>query len=60
MIYTVKEYSETMLFRGRKVSEKTIIRRIQQNKLPTNHISRKVGRNYIIEVKNDFKELQPC
>lgn len=58
MLYSVKEYSETMLINGKLVSEKTIIRRIKKNQLPSNHKASKIGRNYLIEVVNDFKEIK--
>lgn len=56
MIYTIKEYSEIMLFNGKKKSVKTIIRRIKSGNLPTNHRVKLIGKNYAIEIKSDFDE----
>ncbi|GAG61740.1 unnamed protein product, partial [marine sediment metagenome] len=33
-------------------STKTVIRKIQRGILPTNHIGKKIGRNYIIEIQD--------
>lgn len=58
MIYTIKDYSEIFKFNGKNLSAKTIIRRGLKKQLPTNHEMQKVGRVYIIEVKNKFTELK--
>jgi hypothetical protein len=42
MIYTLSEYSKTFLCGKKKVSKQTIIRRIINGQLPTNHIPYKL------------------
>ncbi len=47
MILSAREYARK--YAG-NCSTNTIIRRIQRGMLPTNHIGRKVGRDWIIEI----------
>ena len=48
MILSAREYA--VKYGGH--STRTIIRRIQRGLLPTNHIGKKVGRDYIIEIQD--------
>lgn len=54
MLYTPEEYGKTY-FKDRPVSGKTIIRRIKNDQLPSNHTAYKVGRVWVIEVPTPFK-----
>jgi len=49
MILSAREYAKN--YAG-NCSTKTVIRKIQHGILPTNHIGKKVGRNYIIEIQD--------
>ena len=49
MILSAREYAKK--YAG-KCSTKTIIRKIQHGLLPTNHIGKKVGRDWIIEIQD--------
>ena len=56
MIYTPTEYSQSFKIAGKKVSEKTVIRRCMKNMLPRGHKARRLhGRIWAIEVKEDSK-----
>jgi hypothetical protein len=58
MVLTPLEYSEKFLFKGKKVSPKTIIRRCENKILPCNHIARKLpGGDWIIEVPSENPEI---
>ena len=48
MILSAREYAAK--YGGH--STRTIIRRIQRGLLPTNHIGKKIGRDYIIEIQD--------
>ena len=47
MILSAREYARK---HAGGCSVKTVIRKIQQGLLPTNHKPKKIGRNYIIEI----------
>lgn len=49
MILSAREYARR--YAG-NCSTNTIIRRIQRGLLPTNHIGRKVGRDWVIEIQD--------
>ena len=49
MILTAREYARD---HAGNCSTKTVIRKIQRGILPTNHIGKKIGRNYIIEIQD--------
>ena len=49
MILSAREYAKK--YAG-NCSTKTIIRKVQRGILPTNHIGRKIGRNWIIEIQD--------
>ena len=49
MILSAKEYAKK--YAG-NVSRDTVIRKIKRGMLPTNHIGKKIGRNYIIEIQD--------
>jgi len=49
MILSVREYAKK--YAG-NCSRWTVIRRIQHGLLPTNHIGRKVGRDWVIEIQD--------
>ena len=49
MILSAREYARN---HAGNCSTKTVIRNIQRGLLPTNHISKKIGRNYIIEIQD--------
>ena len=49
MILSAREYARK--YAG-NCSTKTAIRKIQRGLLPTNHIGRKVGRNWVIEIQD--------
>lgn len=49
MILSAREYARN---HAGNCSTKTVIRKIQRGILPTNHIGKKIGRNYIIEIQD--------
>ena len=49
MILSAREYAKT---HAGNCSTKTVIRNIQRGILQTNHIVKKIGRNYIIEIQD--------
>jgi len=49
MILSAKEYASK--YAG-NCSRDTIIRKIQRGLLPTNHVGRKIGRDYVIEIQD--------
>ena len=49
MILSAREYAKK---HAGNCSTKTVIRKIQRGLLPTNHIGKKVGRDYIIEIQD--------
>ena len=49
MILSAREYARN--YAG-NCSTKTVIRKIQRGLLPSNHIGKKIGRDYIIEVQD--------
>jgi len=49
MILSAREYAKK--YAG-NCSRDTVIRKIQRGLLPTNHIGKKVGRDYIIEIQD--------
>jgi len=53
VILSARQYAEKY---GANCSQKTIIRRIQQGLLPTNHKGRKIGRDWIVEI-GEFENL---
>jgi len=59
MTITPQEYSEKFLFKGKKVSVKTVIRRCDDKMLPSNHHARKLpGGDWIIEVPDEVIETK--
>lgn len=54
MILSAREYARK--YAG-NCSRDTVIRKIQRGLLPTNHIGRKIGRDWIIEIQ-DLKHLK--
>jgi len=54
MIITPQEYSEKFLFKGKKVSVKTVIRRCDEGMLPSHHHARKLpGGDWVIEIADE-------
>ncbi len=49
MILSIREYAKK--YAG-NVSHDTVMRKIQRGLLPTNHIGKKIGRDYIIEIQD--------
>ncbi len=49
MILSAREYARK---HAGNCSTKTVIRKIHRGLLPTNHISKKVGRNWVIEIQD--------
>jgi|APSaa5957512622_1039677.scaffolds.fasta_scaffold15715_4 hypothetical protein len=53
MIYTPEGYGK-VYFGNRPKTAKTVIRRIKEGMINSNHTSYKLGRHYIIEVPTRF------
>jgi hypothetical protein len=54
MIITPQEYSEKFLFKGKRVSAKTVTRRCEDNLLPSDHHARKLpGGDWVIEIAEE-------
>ena len=59
MIYTIIEYSEIFLFKGKRVSPMTIKRRCEKGMLPSGHVAKKLpGKtgDWLIEVEDQVVE----
>jgi hypothetical protein len=57
MIYSISEYSEKFLFKGKRISLMTLKRRCEKGQLPSGHHARKLpGRtgDWVIEILDEI------
>jgi hypothetical protein len=60
MIMTPQEYSEKFLFKGKKVSAKTVTRRCDEGLLPSNHHAQRLpGGDWVIEIDEETEVKKP-